>query len=163
MNKPAEAQRIQPPNDLRLKVGGGGFGGIDANALAKAEAALKSLSAQFDTWLDDEMAKLDAARAAIDAGGHTVETAEALYMRAHDLKGLGGTYGFPLVTRVAASLCKLTDKAETRLMAPLYLIDAHIHAVKAIVRDQIRDEDHPVGVALATELENKVAAELDGR
>jgi hypothetical protein len=38
-------QIIRPPNALRAKVGG--FGGIDANAIAKAEAALKAMSAQF--------------------------------------------------------------------------------------------------------------------
>ena len=81
-------------------------------------------------------------------------------MRAHDMKGLGGTYGFPLITRVAASLCRMTDRDEVRMKAPLFLIDAHIDAIKAIVRDQIRDEEHPVGTALAAELERKVASHL---
>ena len=38
------AQVIRPPNTLRMKVGGG-FGGIDAGAIAKAEEALKAMSA----------------------------------------------------------------------------------------------------------------------
>ena len=154
------AQFIQPPNTLKLKVGGNRFGGIDAAALAKAEAALQSLAGQFDQWLADELVKLDGARSAIQANGYTTATAEALYMRAHDLKGLGGTYGFPLITRVAASLCKLTDDEAVRMKAPLFLIDAHIDAIKAIVRDQIRDEDHPVGCALSAELERKVGEHL---
>ena len=41
----------------------------------------------------------------IRAEGLTPETAENLYFRAHDLKGLGATYGYPLVTRIAGSLC----------------------------------------------------------
>ncbi len=160
MNKPSGAQLIQPPNTLRLKVGGGRFGGIDSAALAKAEAALQNLSSQFDEWLNDEVVKLDAARADIQAEGYTPATAEGLYLRAHDMKGLGGTYGFPLITRVAASLCKMTDHDNVRMKAPLFLIDAHIDAIKAIVRDQIRDEEHPVGTALAAELERKVAEHL---
>jgi len=154
------AQFIQPPNTLRLKVGGSRFGGIDPAALAKAEAALQSLSGQFDEWLNDELVKLDAARAEIQANGYTPASAETLYLRAHDMKGLGGTYGYPLITRVAASLCKLTDEEAVRMKAPLYLIDAHIDAIKAIVRDQIRAEDHPVGTALAAELERKVGEHL---
>ena len=39
-------QMIPAPNALKLKVGGR-FGGIDPSAIAKAEAALKSLSANF--------------------------------------------------------------------------------------------------------------------
>ena len=56
------AQFIQPANTLRLKVGGARFGGIDPEAVAKAEAALKNLSAQVGQWLDDELTKMDAAR-----------------------------------------------------------------------------------------------------
>ena len=160
MNKPSGAQFIQPPNTLRLKVGGSRFGGIDPSALAKAEAALANLSSQFDEWLNDELRKIDAARTAIGAEGYTTATAETLYLRAHDMKGLGGTYGYPLITRVAASLCKLTDEEHVRMKAPLYLIDAHLDAIKAIVRDQIKDENHPVGTALSTELERKVAEHL---
>jgi hypothetical protein len=160
VNKSSGAQFIQPPNTLRLKVGGSRFGGIDPAALAKAEAALQNLSSQFDEWLNDELVKLDAARAAIQAQGYTTQAADGLYLRAHDMKGLGGTYGYPLITRVAASLCKLTDEEHVRMKAPLFLIDAHLDAIKAIVRDQIKDESHPVGVALAGELERKVAAHL---
>ena len=50
---------IQVPNTLRMKVGSR-FGGIDASAVAKAEAALKGLSAQFGQWLQDEIVKLEA-------------------------------------------------------------------------------------------------------
>lgn len=160
MNKPTSAQIIQPPNTLRLKVGGGRFGGIDPAAIAKAEAALKSLSSQFSQWLNDELVKLDAARAAVRDRGYTPETSEGIYLRAHDLKGLGTTYEYPLITRIAASLCRMTDTAEARAKAPLFLIDAHIDAIKACVRDEIKDENHPVGRALAEELEGKVKEHL---
>ena len=151
------AQVIRPPNTLRLKVGGG-FGGIDANAIAKAEEALKAMSAQFGQWLQDEIVKLDAAQVAIRTQGFTPETAEGLYFRAHDLKGLGSTYQYPLVTRLAGSLCKLLDNPGKRMEAPVVLLDAHIDAIKAVVRDQIQTDDHPVGRTLAETLEAKVAA-----
>ena len=151
------AQVIRPPNTLRLKVGGG-FGGIDANAIAKAEAALKAMSAQFGQWLQDEITKLDAAQAAIRAEGLNAQTAEALYFRAHDLKGLGTTYQYPLVTRLAGSLCKLLDEPGKRTEAPVRLLNAHIDAIKAVVRDQIQTDDHPTGRVLAETLEAEVTA-----
>ena len=151
------AQVIRPPNTLRLKVGGN-FGGIDALAIAKAEEALKAMSSQFGQWLQDEITKLDAAQAAIRAEGYNAQTAEGLYFRAHDLKGLGATYQYPLVTRLAGSLCKLLDDPTKRVSAPVRLLDAHIDAIKAVVRDQIQTDDHPVGRALAETLEAEVAA-----
>src|SRR5690606_9549685 len=105
----------------------------------------------------DEVTKLEGARARVQAEGVSPETMESLYLRAHDLKGLGATYGFPLITRIAGSLCKLIDDKEKRLVAPLPLIDAHIDAVKAAVRDDIKTDDHPVGQALIQELERRVA------
>jgi hypothetical protein len=151
-------QVIRPPNPLRAKVGG--FGGIDANAIAKAEAALKAMSAQFGQWLNDEIVKLDQAQADIRAKGYTPETAEALYFRAHDLKGLGATYQYPLVTRIAGSLCRMMDDGDKRMQAPVAILDAHVDAIRAVVRDEIQTDDHPVGRDLAETLEARVAEHL---
>ncbi|MFT4934793.1 MAG: hypothetical protein ACI9LT_001480 [Pseudoalteromonas distincta] len=150
-------QVIQVPNTLRLKVGGR-FGAVDASAIAKAEAALKSLSGNFAAWLEDEVTKLEAARQLVKTEGATADTMETLYLRAHDLKGLGATYEFPLITRMAGSLCKLIDDKDKRMEAPMVLIDAHIDGIKAAVRDSIKTDDHPVGKILVEELERRVAA-----
>ncbi len=152
-------QVIRPPNSLRAKVGGG-FGGIDANAIARAEEALKAMSAQFGQWLNDEVVRLDKAQSDIRSQGYTPETAEALYFRAHDLKGLGTTYEYPLVTCIAASLCRMLDDADKRMQAPLAVVDAHIDAIKAVVRDKIQTDDHPVGRDLVETLEARAAEHL---
>ena len=155
MNDPAQV--IRPPNTLRMKVGGG-FGGINADAIAKAEEALKGMSAQFGQWLQDEINKLEIAQAASRAEGLNAQTAETLYFRAHDLKGLGSTYQYPLVTRLAGSLCKLLDDPARRADVPVRLLDAHIDAIRAVVRDQIQTDAHPTGRVLAEALEAEVAA-----
>lgn len=155
MSQENSGQVIQVPNTLRLKVGGR-FGAIDPAAIAKAEAALKSLSGNFAQWLNDEVTKLEGARQRVKAEGMDPETMEFLYLRAHDLKGLGTTYEFPLITRIGASLCRLIDDKDKRMQAPIALIDAHIDAIKAAVRDDIKTDDHPVGKALVEALESKV-------
>ena len=154
------AQVIRPPNTLRAKVGGGFGINADAIAIAKAEEALKAMSTQFAQWLQDEIAKLDKAQADIRSLGYTPETAEALYFRAHDLKGLGTTYEYPLVTRIAGSLCRMLDDPARRMDAPLIIIDAHVDAIRAVVRDGIKTDDHPTGRALAETLEARVAEHL---
>lgn len=154
-NNPGQA--IQAPNSLRLKVGGR-LGAIDPAAIAKAEAALKSLSGNFAEWLQDEVNKLEAARQRVRAEGLTPETSESLYLRAHDLKGLGATYEYPLVTRIAGSLCKLIDDPVKRADAPMFLVDAHIDAIKAAVKGGIQTDTHPTGQQLVQELEQRVKA-----
>ncbi len=152
-----DAEMIQVPNTLRLKVGSR-FGALNPGAVAKAEAALKSLSGQFSQWLQDELGKLEAARGAIRAQGLNAETGSRLYTHAHDLKGLGTTYEFPIVTRMAGSLCKLIEDPAKRMSAPMGLVDAHIDAIRAAVRDGIKDASHPMGKVICEELERQVAA-----
>lgn len=153
MSDPAHVKPTTP--SLRPRVGGG-FG-INADAIARAEEALKAMSAQFGQWLNDEVVKLDQAQADIRDKGLTAETAEALYFRAHDLKGLGTTYEYPLVTRIAGSLCRLLDDAAARLEAPLTTIHAHVDAIRSVVREQIKTDENPTGRVLAESLEAQVA------
>jgi hypothetical protein len=65
------------------------------------------------------------------------------------------------VGRISGSLCRLLDEPEKRPGAPLQLIDAHVDAIRACVRDEIRDENHPIGGALAAELEARTGAHAD--
>lgn len=159
MAMPEKAQIIQVPNTLRAKVGGR-LGALDQEAIAKAEAALADLSTHFEDWLMDEIKKLEDVQAIIKAEGLNVVNSEQLFYRAHDLKGLGTTYGFPLITRVAGSLCKMLDDEEKRAEAPRLLVEAHLDAVRAIVRNQIKSEVHPVGTVLSETLEARVKEHL---
>ena len=153
MSKPPQV--IRPPNSLRAKLGG--FGGIDSDAVARAEAALKSMAAQFDQWLQDEVTKITEAQTKVREEGLNEATAESLYFRAHDLKGLGTTYNYPLVTRIAASLCRLLDNKDKRLSAPIPVLHAHVDAIRAVVRDQIQTDEHPIGRELVLALEAQAA------
>ncbi|WP_241762246.1 Hpt domain-containing protein [Euryhalocaulis caribicus] len=132
--------------------------GFDSKAIERAEAALNSMSGQFSEWLQQEITSLEACRQAARAEGLTGEAGEALYARAHDLKGLGTTYDFPIVTRMGASLSRLIETRELRNIVPLPLVEAHVDAIKAAVRDGVKDVDHPVGAALVAELESRVEA-----
>jgi len=159
MSEFKQGEMIPVPNALMRRVGGARLGAIDPAAIAKAEAALKSLSGSFGQWLNDEISKLEAARAAVRANGPTHENMETLYLRVHDLKGLGATYGFPLITRVSGLLCRLIEDKTKRLVAPIALVDAHIDAIKAAARDDIKTEAHPVGKAIVEELERQNQAQ----
>ena len=157
---PEKAQIIQVPNTLRAKVGGR-LGALDQEAIAKAEAALADLSSQFGEWLQDEVKKLEDVQILIKAEGLNLVNSEQLFYRAHDLKGLGTTYGYPLITRIAGSLCKMLDDEDKRMSAPRLLVDAHLDAIRAVVRDQIKEENHPMGRILAETLETRVKEHLD--
>ena len=153
--KPIEV--ITPPNVLKAKIGGA-LPALDQNAIARAEAALDKLSDQFGEWINEETARLSDAWANYEKAPGTRPAKYELHRRSHDLKGLAPTYGYPLVGRICASLCKLTGDEYGDISAPIALLKAHVDAVKAAVNGKIMGADHPVGLTLAVELETQTKA-----
>jgi hypothetical protein len=129
---------------------------VDPAMIARAEAALGRLSSQFGAWIREEVERLDAAGALARERGLSGVSGERLNNQAHEVKGLAATCGYPLVTHIAGSLCRLIEDPQTRSNAPPFLIDAHIAAIGAALRDNIRDAAHPTGQALIDELQLRV-------
>lgn len=131
---------------------------FDADAVARADETLKSMSGSFGEWLQADMEKLQAARLAAEADNWSLETLEGLFAAAHDLKGMGATYGYPLATQLAGSLCRLiaTDAGKAAAQAQPALVTAHVDALRAAVRDGITSSADPIGRALVRALQNHV-------
>jgi hypothetical protein len=129
---------------------------VDPALVARAEAALDRLSVHFGPWMNEEIGLLTTARARVHTEGLNPETGEHLSIQAHEVKGLAATFGFPVVTHIAGSLCKLIEDPDTRLRAPMFLVDAHIDAIAAALRAGIRDINHPTSLALIGELQARV-------
>ena len=135
---------------------------LDPGLLARAEAALQALSREFSGWMTEETGKLEAARARVVAEAGSPAAWDELLGRAHDLKGLGATFGHPLATRICASLCRLLDDPVHRAATPLALVDSHVDAVRALA-DGLLDAQGPQGVELCESLEARTAELLTAR
>ncbi|MCA1934906.1 MAG: Hpt domain-containing protein [Asticcacaulis sp.] len=142
---------LEVPNDLHAKLGDALS---DAAMLERVEEALHTLSAQFKGWLSDDIIRLNrAVKAACQTPGEA--SRRELLRHYGDLKGMGTTYGYPLVSRVAASACLLLT-ANSDLPLTLPLLEAHAAAITVLVDCEIRDESHAEGQRLAHELEVQV-------
>lgn len=153
-SKPVEI--ITPPNKLKAKLGGP-LSISSSDAISRAEKALENLSGEFHNWLDEEICRLEKAWKDAQPLTNRDEQLNMVYGASHDLKGLAATYGFPLITRYADSLCRLLATDVRREIAPKALIEAHVYACRTAMRDDIKSDDHALGGALARELENQVA------
>ena len=149
-----DAEMIAAPNMLQIKVGGP-ISGADLHLSTAAEEAMKDMRSSFAQWLEEEVCNLEMAAADAKTAGLSSEEGERLFVRAHDLRGLGTTYEFPLITRLASSMTKLIDMSEKREKASLGLVMAHVGAIRAALSQNIRDSDDSVASELATELENR--------
>lgn len=77
--------------------------GLDPEALARAEAALESLSRDYPRWLRADLA---AARACLAPSLDP----DRLYTILHDIKGQATTFGYPLISRISQHLCRMLSE-----------------------------------------------------
>jgi chemotaxis protein histidine kinase CheA len=153
-----KVELIVPANTLKAKLGAGP-GGLDPEAVKRAEQAMQGLKQEFSDWIAKDIANLNNAFAAFGKDSSPANT-DVLFRAAHDLKGQATTFEYPMIARVAGSLAKLTDETAMRHSAPFPLVEAHVDAIRVIHRDQIKDTSNLTALRLVEALEAKVVQAL---
>jgi HPt (histidine-containing phosphotransfer) domain-containing protein len=133
----ADHHVITQPNPLRKVLRRVAEKDLD-DPVARAEAALASMSVEFKNWMAIEADRLSAAHAAILSSGFTNASRDELFHAAHDIKGDAATFGFPSAGAAAESLCRIIEHAPDLDQVPSDLIALHINAVQAIVRERTK-------------------------
>jgi hypothetical protein len=123
----------------------------DIDAIARAERALAGLSGEFAGWMQAECDRLEAARMHVRSMGLSYQTREELFRAAHDIRGQGTTFGYPLAAIAADSLCHLLEHSLDKDTIPQTLIDRHVDGVRAIIREDA-DDSSQIARMLATSL-----------
>lgn len=122
--------------------------------LAAAEAALAALDSDLETLIGENMTQ---AKQGLVAAQATPEAAEQhlaqIYAAFHDMKGVGGTFGYHLVTSVAANLCRYLKAEPGTGFTVLDAVDRHIKAIERIQRENIGGDGGEAGVEMLAELE----------
>lgn len=127
--------------DLRKKVRRSAARAGDADPIAAAEAAVQELAASFDGWMHGELETLVMRWHEAGMDGYGAASRESLFRAAHDIKGQAATLGYPLVGEAAASLCHLLLEGPDSARLPLTLVDQHVQAIRAMIREQAREEN----------------------
>jgi chemotaxis protein histidine kinase CheA len=150
---------FMPPNMLKAKVGGS-FSGMDPALVKRAEGVMEELKTEFGNWLSSDVDNLVASRERYSAAINE-ETRADLFRAAHDLKGGAQTYEYPLIARIASSLCKLIDGMPPTETIPGALVDAHVDAIRVLFKQGIKDGTNNVAIRLYEELEARVTETLE--
>jgi HPt (histidine-containing phosphotransfer) domain-containing protein len=146
----ADHEVITPPNTLRKAIAKATEPADDP--VARAEAALAQLATEFSDWMQAECERLESARQDLKREGFSKKTHDALFRAAHDIKGEAATFGYPAVGFVTESLCRLIEHTPDVTRIPVPLIEQHVDAVRAIVREHGRQELSAVAQALSRRL-----------
>lgn len=142
---------VKPTRRLSDKVGT--QGGVELeDALVKADQALAKVAGDFPALCEKWISSL---KAAVPAEGLVgVTTRQTVLGIANDIRGQGGTFGYPLVTLLANSLVKFVDPRENSSDVDASIVQVHVQALERLIQDNVRGDGGPVGV----ELRNLVTA-----
>lgn len=152
------AEFIKAPNSLKKAKVGSGPAKLDPALLERAEAAVQKLEVNYREWVKDDLAEIESTmRKLIAAKGKDADALKALYRVVFDTKGQGGSFGFPLLTQVAGSLAEfICDRTELDRFA-IEVAAAHVSAMRAVIREDIRDDGGETGEELIKGLHALVA------
>ena len=143
------AQIIKPPTHIRTKVGK--VGGVELNdVLARAQNVYDTNTTNFLQESLKSLTTLEASLTAATASSNPMEYRDALFYAAHDIRGISGTFGYPLATMAADLLCKFILKRTVLVNADLGYIRLYIDAIGAIFRDRMINDGGAAGAELKT-------------
>ena len=152
-----DAPEDDPPSDTTAGSGDIGYNPLK-ETLARAEEATTALRANYTQWaridVDNTQALLDAAKKAPEGRR---EQLDLLYASMHNIKGQGSSFGYPLVTRLGQSLCRLIAPGRALDDAGLKIAQAHLDALKLVLDQKIAGKGGEVGEKLAARLESLTA------
>lgn len=152
-----DVEIISAPNSLRKAKSGSGPAKLDPALLQRAENAVKQMAASYSDWVRDDMGEIEAAMKRLTASqGSDTESVKVLYWLAFDMKGQGGSFGFPLVTEAAGSLATYLSGRKTLDSFGLEVVAAHISAMRAVIGENVRDDGGATGGQLVEGLRRLV-------
>ncbi|MGE5477261.1 MAG: hypothetical protein ACM3Q1_11440 [Bacteroidales bacterium] len=117
----------------------------DAEAVARADAALAALTADYLRWVARDIDTLKAAVAGLAAAGsgQWADSAQRIVLIAHDIKGQGTTFGYPLMTRLGQAVCEAARAAKEPCDGVLARLDALVAAMSEVLASRLGDDSGP--------------------
>ncbi|MBP5858960.1 response regulator [Marivibrio halodurans] len=145
------------PRSLRAKLATGTPGpdepAFDPAVLEAAEAKIQSMEGDYSDWVAETLEHLtqEQNRAIEDMENASVHVSEIRRI-AHELRGQGGIFGYPLMTQFGKSLYEHTGEDMEITPSLLDLIKAHIDLIKVVTKEKIKGDGGETGKELLTSL-----------
>lgn len=127
-----------------------GPGGVARDAaIEKATVAVDGLRTDYPEWLEKDITTLQqAVFAAHENGGGDREALEAIYRKSAQIRDLGTSFDFPLVTAAADSLCELVYRLMESDAYDKKSIDCHVKALNYLKHPKTPGSDNDQSLPL---------------
>ena len=158
------------PNRLGPKLGIAPRGPVPTlppEVLAAAEQEIQSRAGDYATWIANEVEEMSRRVERLPKEPEAVPGLVAQVNRAaHEMRGQGGIFGYPLITHIAKSLYEATRGGVNTVTANEHLLfKAHVDAIRAVMTARISGDGGAMGKQLLASLDvakKKYAKVADG-
>jgi CheY-like chemotaxis protein len=165
-------EKVQPKNDPRIylfrlsnrlrELAGGlsvtEFGELPVKFLEEADKLLDRTAIDFHDWALEYLVKMSGL--CTDAKQEDITerlgSFKQINLLAHELRGQGGTFGYPLITHTGKSLYHFTTSPCPVNDDALGIIKAHIDTMRVVFKDKITGDGGETGRALKTSLDQAI-------
>ena len=139
------------PNRLKEKSNGGDFefsadGGLaDTDILEAAKSQIAEMADDYTDWVKDSITDLvnahEEAQASFGQAEEQMKIAmEKINLLAHELRGQGGVFGYPLITEFGKSLYNCTGASARVTENLLEFVKAHIDGTTAVIKGSMKGD-----------------------
>jgi chemotaxis protein histidine kinase CheA len=143
----------------RALLGGGGTGTFDTTALDTAQEQFEQMSEEYVDWVIDTFTELSGI--INELADMPIEKRlpgwERICRISHELKGQGGTFGYPLISVVAKSLQECTRPKTPMGDNNVKILRAHADAMQAVIKERIAGDGGAIGKALLDGLKEAIS------
>lgn len=154
--QPVTVRLYRFQNRLKERCAGlsSGDAAISPEAIAAAENMLEKMAEDYPDWVSTLLLTLQ------EKHGRCVDTPEdrkelfaEINSISHDMKGQGGTFGYPLMTHFADSLYSITDGRGKYTDNQVELVKSHLDAMRAVIKARLKGDGGPIGQELTETLD----------
>jgi CheY-like chemotaxis protein len=140
-------------NRLADKIGGYSLKGIpeiDPELIEQAANKIESMAGDYAEWVTNSVRQMSGALSLLAKGeGDSKVLMLKLNTLAHEFRGQGGVFGYPLVTMFGKSLYEATMDENVKV-TPNHIdfFKAHVDAINAVMTEKVKGDGGEVGRAL---------------
>lgn len=129
--------------------------------LSEAKNIVEDIQDTFPAKAKADLAQMETLVKHIGPDDCNSEAANAIREISHDLKGMGGSFGYDLITEICASLNKYLTKTEEAGDPPnSKILRAHLSALKTILDENIKGDGGESGGKVSGQLFQIVKAAI---
>jgi chemotaxis protein histidine kinase CheA len=133
------AEKVYSPRNRIADVASPDGGPDLETILARVKAGIEELAQEYLGEAQNELAELSVCvnLAQTSAGAEQSAAINRIFRISHDLRGVAGSFDYPLMTQIGSSLCSMIEKTDTFGPLEIAVIDLHVGAMQTIMSNRM--------------------------